>query len=383
MYNGIMIDRQNKEEINQDILEKIVLITGPRQTGKTTLSKSLVSNYEYINYDEISHRKILMDKSWNRDVEAIIFDEIHKMTEWKRYLKGIYDTEGVRPKLIVTGSARLDVFRKVGDSLAGRFFKHRLYPFDIKELLFGNPDANPSDLLDQLIKTSGYPEPFLKGTEAYYKRWRKNHLDIILRQDVLDLVAIKQLNELGTLIELLRYRVGSPISYASLARDIQVSPQTIKQWLMILESLYVVFKVQPYTQRVTRSILKEPKYYFYDTAYVEGDMGVKLENHVALSLLKEAHRVEDLYGDTISVHYCRSRNGQEIDFCIVKNKIVTHLIEVKLSDNQLSKQFNYFGSLFQDAKQIQWVKNCSRTQTFPNGAMICNAANGLSKLSFE
>ncbi|MBW6486007.1 MAG: ATP-binding protein, partial [Syntrophobacterales bacterium] len=263
--------RYLEEYIQKDLKRKIVLLTGPRQAGKTTLAKMLSNNFDYLNYDYAEHRLSLMDKSWDRSRELVIFDELHKLKNWKSWLKGIYDAEKIPPSLVVTGSAKLDVFKKAGDSLAGRFFQFRLHPLDLKEIKNVSGTDGLDEKLDRLLKIGGFPEPFLEGDETYYNRWKRSHLDIILKQDLIDLENVQQITSIETLIQLLRKKVGSPISYSSLAEDLQCSDKTVKRWLDILETLYVVFKVPPFHRNIARSILKSPKYYFYDTGQVPDD----------------------------------------------------------------------------------------------------------------
>lgn len=363
--------------IIRDIPEKVILIMGPRQCGKTTLSKQLDTSFDYFNYDAIEDRLRLTEKSWDRTKNLIIFDEIHKMKEWKRWVKGIFDTEGIPPGIVVTGSARMDVHRRVGDSLAGRYFQFRLHPFDLKELVqfgVGEPDA----VFENYWRCSGFPEPFIKGSETFYRRWRKTHLDIILRQDLLDLQSVKAIQSIETLVALLKERIGSSISYANLARDLEVDAKTVKRWLQLLENLYVLFKVTPYSKNIARSLLKEPKYYFYDHTYAE-DEGARLENIVACSLLKELHFLEDVMGYETSLHYLRTKQGNEVDFLVTINNKPHALIEVKTSDAKPAKGFEYFSNFLPDVKKIQLVKSLKHEKTYPNGLEVRGLVQWLSK----
>ncbi|NBX93674.1 MAG: hypothetical protein EBQ85_10640 [Proteobacteria bacterium] len=179
--------------IQEDLKKKIVLLAGPRQVGKTTLSKALVKEYEYLNYDSSKDRKIVRQTAWRKDVELVILDEIHKKLHWKSWIKGIYDTEGIPPYFLLTGSARLDTFRKGGDSLAGRHFYFRLHPFTLKEL---KSQMDSEEALKRILKYGGFPEPFLSNSTQTAERWRRTHLDVILRQDLLDLERVREIRNI-------------------------------------------------------------------------------------------------------------------------------------------------------------------------------------------
>jgi uncharacterized protein len=367
------------EKIKKDLNKKIVLLSGPRQSGKTTISKMLSKNYDYINFDSAEHRILLKEKSWDRKKELVIFDELHKLKKWKSWIKGIYDTEGLKPKILVTGSAKLDTHKRVGDSLAGRFFQYKLHPLDLKEIKKILKPSNTEKILDLLLSIGGFPEPFLEGSKSFYNKWKRSHLDIILRQDLLDLENINQISSIETLIQLLKTNSGSLISYSSLSRDIQVSDKTIKRWLNTLENMYVVFKLTPYNKNIARSLLKAPKYYFYDNGQVEGNNGKKLENLVACALLKEIDRQRDCFGKEFELFYLRNKNGYEIDFLVLKNKKPHLAIEVKWSDDTLSKNFKVFNNVLKNTTKIQLVKNLKREKTYPNGVEIRKASKWLSE----
>jgi predicted AAA+ superfamily ATPase len=377
----VAMKRTLEDYIQKDLKKKIVLLTGPRQSGKTTLAKMLKKNFDYFNYDNAEHRVSLIEKSWDRSKDLIIFDELHKLKNWKSWLKGIYDTEKIPPSIIVTGSAKLDTYKKAGDSLAGRFFQFRLHPLDLKEI---KQNLNPNKLeeaLDRLLSLGGFPEPYLEGDETYYNRWKRSHLDIILKQDLIDLENIQQITAIETLIHLLKKKVGTPISYTSLAGDLQCSDKTIKKWLAILESLYVVFKVPPFHRNISRAILKSPKYYFYDTGQVQGDPGAKLENLVACSLLKELHFQDDCLGKQWNLFYLRNKDGKEIDFLVTHNERPALMIEVKWSDSNRSPNFSLFEKYVNRVRKVQVVKELTREKTYPDGTEIRRAGSWLSEIS--
>jgi len=373
------MDRYLSKALFQELDNRIVLLTGPRQCGKTTLSKMLVPNYQYISYDLAEHRLLLKEKSWDREKPLVIFDELHKMDSWKTWLKGIYDVEGIPPALLVTGSARLSAFRKVGDSLAGRHFEFRLHPVDLKEAL-ACTDMDRDEAFNRLMTVGGFPEPFLKGSTRFYNRWKRSHLDVILREDLITLSAVRDVQSIETLIEMLRSRIGSPVSSNSLARDLQKSPNTIQHWLQILEDLYVIFRVTPYHKNIARALLKEPKFYFYDNGMVQGDNGVKLENLVACALLKEMHRVQDVEGEVVGLHFIRNKDGHEIDFLITRDKEPSQLIEVKWIDDSLSPHFGRFLA-GETVKRVQVVGKLPRSKSYPGGERIESALGFLASLS--
>ena len=291
------------------------------------------------------------------------------MKNWKSWIKGIYDTENIPPSLLVTGSARIATMRKGGDSLAGRYFSYRLHPLSIKEICRFQQES-PKNVLDKLLVLGGFPEPFLKGREAFAKRWRRTHIDTIIRQDLLDLEKVRDLKSIEILIDLLKSRVGSSTSYRSLAEDLQVSSHTVKHWLQILEDLYVIFPVRPYHKNIARSILKEPKYYFYDTGAVEGDLGSKLENIVALALLKELHFLEDTTGSKVALHYLKDKEKNEVDFLTVIDHRPTLMVEVKAGDDSFSRSLFRFHNILKETKARQVVYKLDRKKSSQNAKML-------------
>ena len=373
----MVTNRYLKRFIASDLDKKIVLLSGPRQSGKTTLAKSLPFDaVEYLNFDELSHRQQIMKKNWSRKADLVILDELHKMPKWKSWIKGLYDTEGVRPRILVTGSARLDVFRKGSDSLAGRHFLLRMHPFSVAEL---KDQEDPEDILQGLLARGGFPEPYLSRSELDSRRWRAAHLDVILRQDMLDLEQIRNIVGVETLVELLSSRVGSPISMRNLALDLQVTPQTVQRWILLLERLFVVFLVRPYSKNIARSLLKEPKIYFYDTGRVHDIGGARLENAVACALLKRQHFLADTKGHKCELFYLRDREKREVDFLTVIDHKPEYLLEVKSSDADFAPSLRYFAERMPSVTALQLVQNLHRSTTHRWGS-IQNAALWLAGL---
>lgn len=349
--------RKQKDLILSDLQKKMVIITGPRQVGKTWLSKSIADEYGhalYLNHDSFEDRTLIKSKGWLDRTDLVVLDELHKMPGWKNYLKGLYDTKPDHLHILVSGSASLEVFSHEGDSLAGRFFRHRLNPFSLAEI----PDAREEDL-DRLMERGGFPEPFLAETEADAHRWRMQYVDGLVRTDILEFEKIRELKAIETTLELLRRNVGSPVSLTSLAEDIACSPNTIKRYIGILEALFIIFRVTPFTKNIARSILKEPKIYFYDTGLVKGGIDSLFENVVALSLLKHAQAIEDAKGRRAFLHYLRTKEKKEVDFVLDVDGEPPLLIEAKTSDSKPSSSLCYFHEKYHHPA-IQVVKNLNR-----------------------
>ena len=363
------------------LLKKILLISGPRQCGKTTLAKMISTNHDYINFDNAKERALLEEQAWDRKKQYIVFDELHKKRAWKSWLKGIFDSEGIPPGLLVTGSAKLDLSRKAGDSMAGRFFSFRLYPLSLKEL-----DANgqkADKLMERLLLYSGFPEPYLEADPTFYNLWEKAHIDTIIRQDLIELESPRLLTKIETLIELLKESVGNPVSSARLAEKLGgCSPKTVQNWLEWLEKLYIVFKITPYSKNISRSLKKMPKYYFHNWVLLKHNKGLMFENFTACALLKENHLREDIKGEKRSLHYLRNKNKQEIDFVLVKNQKVVALIESKWANENLDSNFKAFSNYFPKILQIQLVKKLKREKTFPQGAEIRKASSWLAEMPY-
>ncbi len=340
------MDRPQQNQIIKDLQKKIVFLVGPRQVGKTWLAKRIAKEYKkavYLNYDRFEDREIIKKEQWLEDNDLLILDELHKMKGWKNYLKGVFDTKPDNLKILVTGSARLETFRQSGDSLAGRFFIHHLMPFSPAELKM----AKPGYALDRFIERGGFPEPFLAESTVEADRWRQQYIDGLVRTDILDFEKINDFNAIKTVFELLRRKVASPISYLSISRDAGISPVTVKKYIDIFEALYIVFKVKPHSKKIARSILKEPKIYFYDNGLVIGEEGVKLENFVAGALLKNILARNDNLGKSEKLQYIRTKEGKEVDFALVDSAgKLTELIEVKLSESEISKNLKYFSEKY-------------------------------------
>jgi len=342
--------------------KKMAFISGPRQVGKTTLSKSFKEEFDefiYKNWDESSFRKIWMRSPNSLQIEfsiekpklqkCLVLDEIHKSSLWKQKLKGLYDVLGQELKFLVTGSARLNIFKKGGDSLMGRFVNFRLHPLSYGEViglkthapdewrdsLFRKSDFeyDPGPLL-QLLKLSGFPEPYYANSEKILRIWRMGRNEKIVKEDLRDLSRLPDLAKVEMLATLLPEKVGSPLSVQSLREDLEVSHDTVTRWLNYLRDLFFFFEIKPWSKSIKRALKKEGKIYLYDWTEIP-NQGAKFENLVAAHLLKACHFWTDTGEGKFDLHYIRNKDKQEIDFLIVKDTKPWLCLEAKISDVQI------------------------------------------------
>lgn len=349
------------QELSQD--KSMIFLAGPRQSGKTTLAKMIAetfSNSLYWNWDISDHRAQLFQQTnffthiVRKDASAplIIFDEIHKYKDWKNYLKGVYDQFSEEFKFLVSGSGRLDIYQKGGDSLAGRYYLFHLFPFTLAELcdvkrdfadFLNDPlavsmkDSGAREgLWRQLASLSGFPEPFLSGRETTYRRWSSSYARQLVREDIRDLTDIKAVQDIETLYTLLPSKTGSPLSVNSLAENLKVSYNTVRSWLDILERFYLTFSIPTWTGKIARAIQKEKKYYLFDYARIRDD-AAKFENMAACELWRAVTLWNDLGLGEFSLHFIKDKEKREVDFLVVKNREPFLLVEAKLSDAQPAK----------------------------------------------
>lgn len=350
--------------IKKDLERKMVFVGGPRQVGKTTLAKHILEFREtsgrYFNWDYTPDRLALLDEKWRDSNDLIVFDELHKYRDWKNWIKGVYDTFKDRNRFLLTGSARMDIYRRGGDSLLGRYHYWRLHPFSLDEIPKG---MTPKEALDRLMRVGGFPEPFLDGDETQARRWRRDRYTRVVKEDIRDLEAVRQIALLDLMIHQLRSRVGGLVVVSNLAGEIQVSPKTARNWLDVLERMYMVFQVRPYSRNLPRAVVKPPKVYFYDNADVSGDSGAVFENLVAAHLLKKLHFLEDRDGYRYELRYIRDKEGREVDFVILKDDLIQELIEVKYTDDKVSGHLSYYAEKLNPPKAIQIVAKLDHPYT--------------------
>jgi predicted AAA+ superfamily ATPase len=342
----------------KDLKKKMVFVGGPRQVGKTTLARAILEEFypegRYFNWDYDEDRRDVLRKRWHERDTLLVFDELHKYPRWKNWLKGIYDVSRQQHSVLVTGSARLDIYRRGGDSLMGRYHYWRLHPFTLDE----RPAAiEAEEAYRRLMTVGGFPEPFLYGDEREARRWRRERFDRVLREDARDIESIRNVQLLSLFLDSLRHRVGGITVLSNLAEDIQISPKTAKAWLELLERMYLVFVVRPHTRSLPRAVQKPPKVYFFDNADVIGDEGARFENFVATHLLKRLHFIEDRDGHRCELRYIRDKEGREVDFVLLKEGEIEELIEVKFAEEDVTRSLRYYAERLKPKRATQVVAN--------------------------
>ena len=369
------------QRVREDLMKKTVVLTGARQVGKTTLSQQMLSEHpggQYLNFDVAGHRSVIQSQSWRQSAPLLVLDEIHKMRDWKAWLKGVIDGRAPGQSLLVTGSARMDTFRQIGESLAGRYFRLRLHPLSVREWCDAT-GATPHAALTHLLARGGFPESALAASDADAHRWRSDYFSGLVREDVLEFSRLHEVNAMRLFAEMLRSRVGSPLSIASMARDLQLAPTTLGKYLDILEALFIVFIVRPWHRNIARATLQSPKVYFFDTGLVIGDEGIRFENLVACHLLKQAQWQQDTRGAAVDLHYIRTKDEAEVDFALSEGDTLTHLIECKLSDTKPHRALTRFAEQWPMAQAVQLVREC-RAESDVGRLQIRDAAPWLATL---
>jgi len=351
----------------------MVFVSGPRQVGKTTLALSLPgARAGYLNWDVAADRERILRRQLPPS-PLWVFDEIHKYRSWRNYLKGLFDSPA-RKRILVTGSARLDLYRHGGDSLQGRYHLLRLHPLSVRELGIDSPDN-----FLQLLRLGGFPEPFFGGAEREARRWSREYRTRLIREDV---AGLERIQDLGTL-ELLALRlpelVGSPLSLNALREDLQVSHKTVASWIGALERLYSVFRLAPFGAPRLRAVRKEQKHYQFDWSLVPDDPA-RFENLVASHLLKWVHFQQDVEGRDIELRYFRDSDGREVDFVVVERRLPTLMIEVKWDDQEVERGLRYLKAKFPSVPAWQLTAVGRKDFATPEGIRVSQAIPFLSQL---
>lgn len=338
-----MKSRYIKLSVASDLTEKMVFVGGPRQVGKTTFALSMLpgnqdeSTPAYLNWDALEDRGNILAARLPPGEKLVILDEVHKYAKWRSLVKGFYDKNKSSVSFLVTGSARLDYYRKGGDSLQGRYHYYRLHPFSATELM-RNPDA---DTIKQLLTYGGFPEPFLKASERFHRRWLREVSHRVIHEDLAGLENVRELSNLDLLLHHLPACIGSPISVNSLSKLLQVAPQTIDHWLTIFERLYLCYRIPPFGAKRIRAVRKEKKLYFWDWSHVS-DPGPRFENMVAGHLLKYCHAIEDTEGHDMELRYIRDTDKREVDFVVIRDGVPEFAVECKSGERNAAPACRYF-----------------------------------------
>jgi hypothetical protein len=350
-----------------------VLLSGPRQVGKTTLAKAWAAGQgqaasRYLNWDDPVDRAVILERAFLGEpgLRALVLDELHKYARWKSWLKGLYDREGRRLEVVVIGSARLDRFQKSGDSLLGRHEALRLHPFSVGELVHGGLPPPPEDWLglsgpavpaglwEHLERRGGFPEPFTRDDALQHRRWATSRRTLLVREDLRELSRIRELSLVEHLAILLPGWVGSPLSVNALREELQVAHDTLTSWLEALDRLCLSYRIAPHHRRLARSLTQSRKLYLWDWSVIE-DAGARFENQVASHLLKAVHAWTDLGHGEFALRYVRDKEGREVDFVITERNRPLVLIECKLADASLAPALLRYGESM-GLPQVQLVR---------------------------
>ena len=320
----------------------MVFLYGPRQVGKTTLALSLLkkggeTHPAYFNWDAVEDRKNLLKGHFPPREKLLIFDEIHKYSRWRNFLKGLYDKQKSQRQFLITGSGSLKHYARGGDSLSGRYFSFRLHPFSLREL---NQKPSKEDL-KTLLNMGGFPEPLFSDSMVFLRRWRNERVQQLIREDVRDLERVRELDIMEILADTLSSKVGAPLSIKALKEDLQLSHETVERWISILESLFVCFRIPPFGAAKIRAVKKEKKLYLYDWTSIASS-GARFENLVACQLLKYCHFIEDTQGFKMELRFLRDTDKRGLDFVVLKEKKPLFALECKSGDRTPSSAIHYF-----------------------------------------
>ncbi len=374
------ITRYAEAGIKEDLSKKMVFVAGPRQCGKTTLAKRILEEQMgeraadfYLTWDAAEDREKIIRERFPPGEGLLVLDEIHKFSRWRQVVKGLFDKRGHELKILVTGSGRLDYYRHGGDSLQGRYHFYRLYPFSFKEVRHLS-----SDPIQDLLRLSGFPEPFLARDEREARRWSREYRTRLIYEDLNSLENVKDVALLEQLALRLPDLVGSPLSVNALREDLQVSHQTVTRWLMMFENIYLSFRVLPFGPPKIRAIKKEPKLYLYDWTTIE-DLGARFENMMAFHLLKWVHFQQDYHGLDVELRYFRDVNRNEVDFVILQNGAVKQLIECKVRNREVNPALRMLKKRFPEAEAMQVSLVDREEYTDKNGILVTYAERFLER----
>ncbi len=334
--------RYLENPVRDDLSQKMVFVGGPRQVGKTTFALTFLprpteKHPAYLSWDDISTRGDLLKGRLPGGQKIVILDEIHKYARWRSLIKGFYDKNKSEMSFLVTGSARLDYYRKGGESLQGRYHYYRLHPFSMAEI---NPSPTMNDF-SLLLKFGGFPEPCLRGEEKFWRRWQRERLQRVIYDDIRDLEQVKEVSLLELLAGELPNRVGSPLSIKNLREVLQVAHESVERWINIFERMYFCFRVPPFGSPNIRAVKKEQKLYLWDWSAVPEE-GPRFENFIASHLLKYCHLIEDTEGYDMDLRFLRDTDRREVDFVVLREGKPLFAVECKSGEKNINPALYYF-----------------------------------------
>ncbi len=339
----------------------MAFLSGPRQVGKTTSSRTGAGTHQYMNWDNQADRisiskgpdetaQHLQLHDLQETLPYVVFDEIHKYGKWKSFLKGFFDVYGDRCRVVVTGSARLNVFKYGGDSLMGRYFLYRMHPLSVAELVNPTMSATeirmPQEIDDEsfqhLLDFGGFPEPFLKADSKFYNKWKRLRSEQFFYEDVRDATKIQETGQLRVFADLIKTGSGALFNHSWYAKNINVSTDTIRRWLSVLETLYYCFSIRPWFRNIPKSLRQQPKVFLWDWSNLE-DKGARTENFFASQLLKAVHYWTDTGLGNYELFYLRDKNQREVDFLVTRDNNPWFMVEVKSSGKRtLNPSLEYY-----------------------------------------
>lgn len=369
------LERYLLKQVERDLQRKMVFLAGPRQVGKSTLARSLLTDdVGYMNWDTPEGRDQILSREFPQ-APLLVFDELHKYRTWRNYLKGVFDLPSRRSMILVTGSARLDLYRRGGESLQGRYNLLTLFPLSFAELKMSSTED-----LAQLTMLGGFPEPFFSGSQDDARRWSREYRTRVLQDEIRSLEQIVDLGNLQLLMQRLPTLVGSPLSLNALREDLQVSHGSIRRWIDALERLYFVVRLSPFGSPKIKAVKKEQKHYHFDWSVVT-DPGARFENLVAIHLLKWVTLEQEVKGRDLELRYARSERGEEIDFIITEDgKRPIRAIECKLTSERPSPFMRRFAGLFPKCEVLQLCASEAEDYQTPEGIRVCPANKFLPRL---
>lgn len=377
MTSAAFGERYLSTQVRSDLARKMVFVAGPRQVGKTTMSRAIPgpdgAPGAYLNWDVAAHRERLL-RGRLPDAGLWVLDEIHKHRGWRNMLKGLSDGRRPGQRILVTGSARLDACRRGGDSLQGRYHLLRMCPYSAAELGL----QSQAELAD-LLALGGFPEPWHGGSAREAKRWSREYRSRLVRDEVRDLEDVTDLGALELLAMTLPERVGSPLSVNALREDLQVAHETVARWVDILERLYAVFRIAPFGPPRIRATKQARKHYHFDWTVVPTGPR-RFENLVAAHLLKWVWFEEDANGRGLELRYFREPNGAEVDFVVLEDRRPILLVEAKWGDDGVDRGLSRMHARYPDAEAWQISATGTRDDVTRDGIRVAPALRLLGRL---